>query len=70
MSYSIEMGAYEEFCLRMGVINVDTIRLAIEIDNGLVRPNMQFDESRIKSIFLFDDEINEQEESEVKLTAE
>lgn len=70
MSYSIEMGAYEEFCLRMGVINVDTIRLAIEIDNGLVRPNMRFDESRIKSIFLFDDEINEQEESEVKLTAE
>lgn len=44
MTYSVDMGAYEEFCVRMGVVNVDTMRLAIDIDNGLIRPDMSLDE--------------------------
>lgn len=44
MTYSVDMGAYEQFCVRMGVVNVDTMRLAIDIDNGLIRPDMGLDE--------------------------
>ena len=69
MTYSVDMGAYEQFCVRMGVVNVDTMRLAIDIDNGLIRPDMSLDEQLTINQYRACETIDEAEYDEFTLNA-